>query len=110
MPNADPRVALQAGERQSRIEPGHGELAGYILLPGDTDRTTGIDERLDTFELARRHRRFGTVTGDVVTGERSGRAEAACVGTGSESPLILAGMTAGSAIVRRSAGDRRSGV
>ena len=63
MPNADPRVALPAGERQYHIGLGPGELAEYILLPGDPDRTARIATRLETIELERRNREFATVTG-----------------------------------------------
>ncbi len=63
MPNADPRVALPTGERQYHIGLGPGELAEYILLPGDPDRTARTATRLDTVELERRHREFATVTG-----------------------------------------------
>lgn len=63
MPNADPRVALPAGERQYHIGLGPGELAEYILLPGDPDRTARIATRLDSIELERRNREFATVTG-----------------------------------------------
>ncbi len=63
MPNADPRVALPSGERQYHIGLGPGELAEYVLLPGDPDRTARIATRLDSIELERRHREFATVTG-----------------------------------------------
>ena len=63
MPNADSRVALPAGERQYHIALGPGELAEYVLLPGDPDRTARIATRLDTVELERRNREFATVTG-----------------------------------------------
>jgi len=63
LPNADPRVALPAGERQYHIGLGPGELAEYILLPGDPDRTARIATRLDSIELERRNREFATVTG-----------------------------------------------
>ena len=63
LPNADPRVALPVGERQYHIGLGPGELAEYILLPGDPDRTSRIAARLDTVELEHRHREFATVTG-----------------------------------------------
>ena len=63
MPNADHRVALPVGERQYHIGLGPGELAEYILLPGDPDRTSRIAERLDTVELENRHREFASVTG-----------------------------------------------
>ncbi len=63
MPIADTRIALPEGERQYHIGLGPGELAEYILLPGDPDRTARIATRLDSIELERRHREFATVTG-----------------------------------------------
>ncbi len=63
MPNADPRVALPVGERQYHIGLGPGELAEFILLPGDPDRTARIAKRLDSIELEQRHREFASVTG-----------------------------------------------
>ena len=63
MPSADPRVALPAGERQYHIGLGPGQLAEYLLLPGDPDRTARIATRLDSIELEHRHREFATVTG-----------------------------------------------
>lgn len=63
MPSADPRVALPVGERQYHIGLGPGQLAEYILLPGDPDRTARIATRFDSVELEHRHREFATVTG-----------------------------------------------
>jgi uridine phosphorylase len=63
LPNADHRVALPTGERQYHIDLGPGELAEYILLPGDPDRTARIATRFDSIELERRHREFVSVTG-----------------------------------------------
>lgn len=63
MPNADRRVALPVGERQYHIDLGPGELAEYILLPGDPDRTARIATRLESIEFERRHREFASVTG-----------------------------------------------
>ncbi len=63
MPNADPRVALPAGERQYHIGLAPGELAEYILLPGDPDRTGRIAARFDSVEREHRHREFASVTG-----------------------------------------------
>ncbi len=63
MPNADSRVALPAGERQYHIGLGPGELAEYILLPGDPDRTGRIATRLDAIQREHRHREFASVTG-----------------------------------------------
>jgi uridine phosphorylase len=69
LPNADHRVALPVGERQYHIGLGPGELAEYILLPGDPDRTARIAARLDSIELERRHREFVSATG-TYRGER----------------------------------------
>jgi uridine phosphorylase len=71
LPNADPRVetisdrriAIPAGERQYHIGLGPGELAEYILLPGDPDRTPRIASRFESIELEHRHREFASVTG-----------------------------------------------
>ncbi|HUG29874.1 MAG TPA: nucleoside phosphorylase [Candidatus Limnocylindria bacterium] len=63
MPNADHRVALPVGERQYHIDLGPGELAEYLLLPGDPDRTSKIARLLDDVELERRNREFASVTG-----------------------------------------------
>jgi uridine phosphorylase len=63
LPNADHRVALPVGERQYHIGLGPGELAEYILLPGDPDRPGRIATRLDSIELEHRHREFASVTG-----------------------------------------------
>ena len=63
MPSADTRVALPIGERQYHIGLGPGELADFILLPGDPDRTARIAARLDSIELERRNREFASVTG-----------------------------------------------
>jgi uridine phosphorylase len=71
LPNADPRVeglpdrriAVPTGERQYHIGLGPGELAEYILLPGDPDRTARIASRFDSIEREHRHREFASVTG-----------------------------------------------
>lgn len=63
MPNADIRVALPDSERQYHIGLGPGELAEYVLLPGDPDRTERFATRLDSVELRHRHREFASVTG-----------------------------------------------
>jgi len=70
LPNADPRdihpdrrIAIRAGERQYHIELGPGELAEYILLPGDPGRTSLIGERLESVEVERSNREFVSVTG-----------------------------------------------
>ncbi|HEY3522918.1 MAG TPA: hypothetical protein VGK63_04385, partial [Candidatus Limnocylindrales bacterium] len=63
MPSADPRVALPTGERQYHIGLGPGELAEYILLPGDQDRTAKIAANFDEIERQHRHREFASATG-----------------------------------------------
>ncbi len=63
MPIADSRVALPVGERQFHIDLGPGELAEYILLPGDPDRPAKIATRFDSIEFERRKREFTTITG-----------------------------------------------
>ena len=63
MPNADPRVAIQAGERQYHIGLGPGELADYILLPGDQDRVDRVAAHFDEVEMRHRHREFASATG-----------------------------------------------
>lgn len=63
MPNADTRVAVPTGERQYHIGLGPGELADYILLPGDQDRVTKVAERFDSIERTHRHREFASATG-----------------------------------------------
>ncbi len=69
MPIADHRVALPTGERQYHIGLGPGDLAEYILLPGDPDRTERIATRLENIEGSWRHREFASVTG-TYRGER----------------------------------------
>ncbi|MBA2300573.1 MAG: nucleoside phosphorylase [Chloroflexi bacterium] len=56
-------MAIPEGERQYHIGLGPGDLAEYILLPGDPDRTTRIATRFDSIELEHHHREFATVTG-----------------------------------------------
>jgi uridine phosphorylase len=65
----DRRVALPTGERQYHIGLGPGELAEYILLPGDPDRTHKIAGLLDDVETEHRHREFASATG-TYRGER----------------------------------------
>jgi uridine phosphorylase len=63
LPNADHRVALPEGDRQYHIGLAPGELADYILLPGDPDRTARIATRFESIELEHRNREFASVTG-----------------------------------------------
>jgi uridine phosphorylase len=63
LPEADVRVATPTGERQYHIGVGPGDLADYILLPGDQDRVEIVASHFDTVELRHRHREFATATG-----------------------------------------------
>ena len=63
LPSADHRVALPVGDRQYHIALGPGELAEYILLPGDPDRTARIATRFESIEFERRNREFASTTG-----------------------------------------------
>jgi uridine phosphorylase len=83
--SADHRVALPVGERQYHIALGPGELAEYILLPGDPDRTARIATRLDSIELERRNREFATVTGSY----RGQRVSVVSTGIGTDNVEIV---------------------
>jgi uridine phosphorylase len=63
LPPADRRVAVPTGDRQYHIDRAPGELAEYILLPGDPDRTPKIGALLSDVEFEHRHREFATTTG-----------------------------------------------
>ncbi len=63
MPNADHRVAVPQSDRQYHIDLGPGELAEYILLPGDPDRTEKVAGRFESVESTRQHREFVSATG-----------------------------------------------
>jgi uridine phosphorylase len=89
LPNADPRVALPDSNRQYHIALGPGELAEYILLPGDPDRIDRIAARLDSIELTRRNREFATVTGTY----RGLRISAVSTGIGADNVEIVLGET-----------------
>jgi uridine phosphorylase len=73
---ADRRVALPDTDRQYHIGLGPGELAEYILLPGDQDRTAKVAERFESVEFQKRNREFATATGNY-RGRR-----VSCVSTG----------------------------
>ena len=76
MPDADARVAVPTGEVQYHIGVGPGDLADYILLPGDQDRVEIVASHFDSVELRHRHREFATATG-MYRGMR-----VSCVSTG----------------------------
>jgi uridine phosphorylase len=56
-------VALPDSDRQYHIDLARGELAEYILLPGDQDRTAKVAQRFESVEFQRRHREFASATG-----------------------------------------------
>lgn len=61
--DAIPQVSPDDVGRQYHIDLAPGELADYVLLPGDPDRTDHIATMLDHIEVHRRHREFNSVTG-----------------------------------------------
>jgi uridine phosphorylase len=61
--NAIPKMSSDDPGRQYHIDLAPGEIADYILLPGDPDRTDVIAEMLDDVEVHRSHREFNSVTG-----------------------------------------------
>jgi uridine phosphorylase len=83
--SADHRVALPIGERQYHIGLGPGELAEYILLPGDPDRTARIASRFESIELERRHREFASATGQF----RGRRVSVVSTGIGTDNVEIV---------------------
>ena len=85
MPHADSRVAVPTGERQYHIGLGPGELADYILLPGDQDRVERIAAHFDTVERTHRHREFASATGEY----RGLRVTALSTGIGTDNVEIV---------------------
>jgi uridine phosphorylase len=81
----DRRIAIPEGERQYHIGLGPGDLAEYILLPGDPDRTARIATRLDSIELEHQHREFATVTGTF----RGQRVSVVSTGIGTDNVEIV---------------------
>jgi uridine phosphorylase len=63
-------VALPDTDRQYHIDLAPGELAEYILLPGDQDRTAKVVKRFESVEFERRHREFASATG-IFRGRRT---------------------------------------
>jgi uridine phosphorylase len=85
LPIADTRVAVPAGERQYHIGLGPGELADYILLPGDQDRVEKIASRFDSIERTHRHREFASATGEY----KGLRVSAVSTGIGTDNVEIV---------------------
>jgi uridine phosphorylase len=82
---ADHRIAVPAGERQYHIGLGPGELAEYILLPGDPDRTTKIAAMLEDVQGEQRHREFASATGTY----KGQRVSVVSTGIGSDNVEIV---------------------
>jgi uridine phosphorylase len=82
---SDRRIAIPAGERQYHIDLGPGELAEYILLPGDQDRTARIASRFNSIEFERRHREFASATGQY----RGRRVSVVSTGIGTDNVEIV---------------------
>jgi len=76
LPDADRRVAVPDTDRQYHIDSAPGDIAEYILLPGDQDRTAKVAALFDAVEYQNRHREFATATG-TYKGRR-----VSCVSTG----------------------------
>lgn len=56
-------MALPDSDKQYHIDLARGELAEYILLPGDQDRVAKVAQRFESVEFQRRHREFASATG-----------------------------------------------
>jgi uridine phosphorylase len=56
-------MAVPDADRQYHIDLAPGELAEYILLPGDQDRTPKVAALFDEVEFQKRHREFASATG-----------------------------------------------
>jgi len=82
--DADPRIGLPDTDRQYHIGLGPGELAEYILLPGDQDRVELVAERLTDIEMRQRHREFASITGRF----RGRRISAVSTGIGADNVEI----------------------
>ena len=57
-------------DRQYHIDLARGDLAEYILLPGDQDRTAKVAQRFESVEFQHRHREFASATG-IFRGRRT---------------------------------------
>jgi len=73
------------GERQYHIGLGPGELAEYILLPGDPERTPKIAALLDDVESTQQHREFASATGSY----RGQRVSIVSTGIGTDNVEIV---------------------
>jgi uridine phosphorylase len=85
VPHGDPLVALPDTERQYHIDLAPGEVADYVLLPGDPDRTDRVAALLDDVEVRRRNREFNSVTGN----HRGLRVSVVATGIGTDNVEIV---------------------
>ncbi|MDP8904463.1 MAG: nucleoside phosphorylase [Chloroflexota bacterium] len=81
----DRLVALPATERQYHIGLAPGEVAEYVLLPGDPDRVARIAARFEEVEFERRNREFASATGSY----RGQRVSAISTGIGTDNVEIV---------------------
>ena len=82
---ADRRVALPDTDRQYHVDLAPGEVADYVLLPGDPDRVARVAERFESIELQRRHREFASATGSY----RGRRVSVVSTGIGTDNVEIV---------------------
>jgi uridine phosphorylase len=78
-------VALPDSDKQYHIDLARGELAEYILLPGDQDRTAKVAQRFESVEFQRRHREFASATGQF----RGRRVSVVSTGIGADNIEIV---------------------
>jgi len=83
--DADRRVGWPESKQQYHIGLGPGELAEYILLPGDQDRTPKVAALFDEVEFQKRHREFATATGTY----RGRRVSVVSTGIGTDNVEIV---------------------
>ena len=81
----DRRLAVPETERQYHIGLAPGEVAEYILLPGDPERVERIARRFDSVELQAQHREFASATGTF----RGRRVSAISTGIGTDNVEIV---------------------
>ena len=104
MPTVDTRVAIPTGDRQYHIGLGPGELADYILLPGDQDRVDRVAALFDSVELRHRHREFATATGTY----KGLRVSCLSTGIGTDNVEIVVSEVLAINQARRSSGSGRA--
>ena len=81
----DRRLALPDTDRQYHIGLGPGEVAEYVLLPGDPERVARIAARFDSVEFQKRNREFASATGNF----RGRRVTAISTGIGADNIEIV---------------------